>query len=86
MKMDQTDRREEFAAERWQQGRLLNTAETRRWTKAQRAEAAFVEKSTAFAGFSASDQGRSREFVFRYGSSSECRAAVEWHNYDLDRP
>ena len=84
--MNTLDRREEFKDVRWQQGRLLLTANTRRWSKEQRDEADDIEQCTAFAFFSASNEGRGREYVFRFGSREGCRAAVEWHNYALETP
>jgi len=82
--MNKPDRREEFKNVRWQQGRLLLTANTRRWSKEQRDEANDIERCTAFANFTASDKGRSRNYVFQFASRAECKAAVEWHNYLLE--
>jgi len=81
--MNTPDRREEFNNVLWQQGRLLLTNITRRWSKEQRDEADDIERRTAFANFTESDEGRSREYVFQFSSHAECRAAVERHNYTL---
>ena len=81
--MNRPDRREEIKGVRWQQGRLLLTDTTRRWSKEQRDEADDIERCTAFTNFTAADEGRGREYVFQFGSREECRAAVEWHNYAL---
>ena len=78
--MNRPDRREEFKGVPWQQGRLLLTANTRRWSKEQRDEADDIERRTAFANFKTADEGRSREYVFQFDSHAECKAAVEWHN------
>ena len=78
------DMREKFKDVRWQQGRLLSTAQTRRWRKEQRDEVEYIERCTAFANFTAVDEGRSRNYVFRFDSPEECLAAVEWHNYALE--
>lgn len=77
------DKREEFKDVLWQQGRLLLTNETRRWSKEERDGVDEIERRTAFAFFTTSDQGISREYVFQYNSCGECKAAVEWHNYQL---
>lgn len=47
----------------WQQGRLLQTEQTRRWTATQAAEANHQEQLRVFAGFSAVDQGMSRTAI-----------------------
>lgn len=81
--MNRPDRREEFKDVPWQQGRLLLTDNTRRWSQEQRDEADAIERSTAFVNFSASDEGRGREYVYCFQSSEECLAAVEAHNATL---
>ena len=78
--MNRLDRREEFKDVPWQQGRLLITNNTRRWGKEQRDEVDDIERCTAFAHFTATDEGRGREYVFQFGSHEECLAAIEVHN------
>lgn len=51
------------AKEPWQQGRLLSTATTRKWTEAERQEGDERERRTVFSGFTATDEGRSRKRV-----------------------
>lgn len=81
--MYERDRREEFKNVPWQQGRLLITNNTRHWSKEQRDEADYIERCTAFAHFSASDEGRGREYVHQFRSHEECVAAVDEHNAAL---
>lgn len=50
-------------AEPWQQGHLLSTAETRSWTALQQDEGQRREARMVFQGFTAADQGRSRQRV-----------------------
>jgi hypothetical protein len=79
------DRREEFKNVKWEQGRLLNTWTTNRWTDEQRAESDAVERKMAFAYFSAEDEGRERVFVFKYSTPEECVNAVNEHNSALEK-
>ena len=68
----------------WQQGRLLATPETRRFSFEQRADFSDVEKSTIYIGFLVEDEGRSRKCI---GSTlgggnrhSDAAAIVALHN------
>ncbi len=78
--MYKQDRREEFKGVPWQQGRVLDTINTRHWSAAQRSEVDEIERRTAFAHFSASDEGRGREYVHQFQNAKECAAAIEEHN------
>lgn len=71
------DKREEFKGVLWQQGRLLLTNETCRWSKEERDRVDEIERRTAFAFFTTSDQGVNREYVYQHNSCEECKAAVE---------
>jgi len=79
------DRREEFKNVMWEQGRLLNTRETKRWSEEQRAKANATEHRMAFAHFSAVDEGRGRVCVFVYDTPEECINAVNEHNSTLKK-
>jgi hypothetical protein len=83
--MSTTDRRAEFAGVPWQQGALLITATTRRWSQEERDRTHQVEQCAAFAHFSGADEGRSRKFVYRYDTPQACAAAVAEHNAELER-
>jgi len=77
------DRREEFANTPWQQGRLLLTKETARWTEVERKDTDELEHRMAFVGFFAADAGRSRQLVYVFNSTDECAEAVKSHNGSL---
>lgn len=47
----------------WSQGITLNTAQTQRWSDAERAANNEIEKRMVFAGFSPFDEGRSRRRI-----------------------
>lgn len=53
----------------WQQGRMLSTSETRRWTTQQQEECEGRESRMVFQGFTAEDQGRSRQLVAIFETS-----------------
>jgi hypothetical protein len=50
-------------AQWWQQGQMLYTNETQRWTEQQQEECKLRESKMLFSGFTAADQGRSRQRV-----------------------
>lgn len=77
------DRRKKFKDVPWQQGYLLLTNNTSRWSKEQRDECDDEERHIAFAHFTPENEGRSREFVYRFSSHDECAAAVAAHNTRL---
>lgn len=79
------DRREEFKYEEWQQGFLLLTSTTSRWTPEERQVANAREKRCAFVFFSSRDEGRGRELVFEFDSANECAYEVDRHNVGLWR-
>lgn len=83
--MSPTDRRAEFQRVTWQQGRLLLTDNTRRWSQSQRDNVDTVERCMAFANFSAEDEGRSRILLYRFATHEECQSAVTTHNEILSR-
>ena len=78
--MDQLDRRTEFKDDEWQQGALLDTHTTRRFTETERKISHGIESRRAFVNFRSSDEGRGRTLVFCYDSPEECAAAVKRHN------
>lgn len=61
----------------WQQGRLLDTAQTRRWTDAERRLAEDEEKTLVVTHFYPGDEGRSREFVARCANADVARLVVQ---------
>lgn len=77
------DRQEEFANVPWQQGRLLDTPQTRRWSEKMKTEYRADEERMAFAFFTAEDNGCGRQFVAMFRTAEECKAAVVEHNRDL---
>lgn len=82
--MSHIDRRKQFRTEPWQQGQLLSTLSVQRYmSKEQRDEADEIEHCMAFAFFTPKDEGRSREFVYRFESPGDCKVAVIIHNHDL---
>lgn len=78
--METPDGRTEFKDVLWQQGYLLDTGVTRRWSRREREYANNIEKCIAFAHFTPRDDGRSRKFVFRFKSPELCKLAVSEHN------
>lgn len=74
------DNREVYKHEYWQQGRLLLTRRTRKWSDAERNRVDYGERCMAFVNFSSVDEGRSRILVYKYGSPGECAEAVYEHN------
>lgn len=81
--MKELDRREEFKNVPWQQGRLLETQETKRWSLYARQIGSTMERKIAFAYFSAEDGGRGRVYLYCFQSAKECLDAVEQHNVSL---
>lgn len=81
--MYEPDRREEFKDVPWQQGFLLVTSNTVRWSKQHREDADRGEKCTAYANFSPYDLGRSRIYLYRFNTPEECYNAVKEHNAAL---
>ena len=79
------DHRRDFALVAWQQGALLFTSLTARWTAEDRQAAHEREQRQAFAHFSVRDEGRSRQFLYEFPTADECRAAVDEHNRRLAR-
>lgn len=77
------DYRRDFALIEWQQGALLITPSTRRWSRAEQEAAHGREQRQAFAHFKARDVGRSRAFLCEFPTAEECRAAVAEHNRRL---
>lgn len=77
------DRREEFKNVLWQQGRLLDTKMTQRWTASARELSHNDELHYAFVNFSVRDEGRSRICIYRFSSPEECLKAVQEHNLSL---
>lgn len=64
----------------YQQGRLLLTQNTRRWTQSQRDEANAQECCMVFKSFSAEDEGRSRMFVCKCASPTKAAELVKQLN------
>lgn len=59
----------------WAQGILLDTAATRRWNRAQRAEQSAFEQRCVFANFTAKDEGRGRQLVGRFENPADAKLA-----------
>ena len=74
------DNRILFSSSFWQQGHLLLTTQTKRWESSTRNKADYEERCCAFINFSSTDEGRGREFVFKYNCPEECLAAINLHN------
>lgn len=68
----------------WQQGRLLQTTQTKKWSKEERLAAHNEELCMVFKYFSDVDQGRSREFITRCQSSDQAAKVVHEHNALMD--
>lgn len=83
--MQNPDRRNEFKYVQWQQGELLLTQTTKRWSEEQREEADAIERTMAFVRFHSHDEVRSRELVCKYQNAEECAAAVAKHNAELNQ-
>ena len=69
----------------WQQGCLLTTRTTMKWSKQQRIEANKRESCMVFKNFSFIDEGRSRIFVKPCKTSEEASTVVIKHNKFADR-
>ncbi|OUS52963.1 hypothetical protein BM607_003250 [Shewanella sp. SACH] len=81
--MSAPDNRLKFNNVPWQQGRVLSTRHTRRWSKQELEKFTRIERRTAFAHFYAHDEGKSRELVYQFDSTEECEKAVNEHNKAL---
>ncbi|MGR3969265.1 hypothetical protein [Shewanella sp. 1180_01] len=81
--MSTPDNRLTFNDVPWQQGRVLYTRHTRRWSKQELEKVTRIERRTAFAHFYAHDEGRSRDLVYQFDSTEECEKAVNEHNKAL---
>lgn len=79
------DLRTQFKDQQWQQGQLLYTQITRRWSPEERARSNKIERCRAFVNFSISDEGKSRQLVHIYDTPELCHNAVEGHNRKLDK-
>jgi hypothetical protein len=79
------DRREEFKLEHWQQGRILLTSITKKYSQEVWDQTSATEKRMAFAYFSSSDEGRSRELIYVYDTKEECFSACLEHNFELQK-
>lgn len=66
------------------QGELLLTNATSRLTYDQRDKCNQQEQSMMFRHFTASDQGRSREFLATFNTPQECKEFVDNYNELLD--
>jgi hypothetical protein len=69
----------------WQQGRLLMTVVTKRWSEESRADHDAFEKRKIFCNFYTDDQGRGREFVAEARSAEDAEFIVRACNshYEL---
>ena len=81
--MSTPDNRLTFNDVPWQQGRVLSTRHTLRWSKQELEKFTRIERRTAFAHFYVHDEGRSRELVYQFDSAEECAKAVNEHNKAL---
>ncbi|MGE6315878.1 hypothetical protein ACQKC1_08830 [Shewanella baltica] len=81
--MSTPDNRLTFNDVPWQQGRVLSTRHTLRWSKQELEKVTRIERRTAFAHFYAHDEGKSRELVYQFDSAEECAKAVNEHNKAL---
>ncbi|MGI2024835.1 hypothetical protein [Shewanella glacialipiscicola] len=81
--MSAPDNRLTFNDVPWQQGCVLSTRHTRRWSKQELEKVTRIERRTAFAHFYAHDEGQGREFVYQFDSAEECLKAVHEHNKAL---
>jgi hypothetical protein len=77
------DRREEFADVPWQQGRMLYTQITMRWSVEEKEKTQKAERCRVFAYFSATDEGRSRELLLVCETPRQARDIVNSHNTKL---
>ncbi len=61
----------------WQQGRMLATAETQRWTEQQKQACGHRESQMVFQGFTAVDQGCSRQRVALFEAAEHAAFVAE---------
>lgn len=83
--MNLIDRRKEFENEPWQQGRLLLTNRTRRWSQEEKYRTDISEKKMLFTRFSGFDEGRGRILLWVFESAEDCEQAVKFHNEQLEK-
>lgn len=76
----QIDRRKEFKDVPWQQGRLLLTRQTERWSREDQEQADADERKRCFVNFTSFDLGKGRELIFIFDTAEECFDAVTKHN------
>lgn len=70
----------------FQQGRLLNTRVTLRWSEEQRADADALERRLVFSGFHSEDQGRGRVLVATCGRLEDAAfICLACNSYDSDQ-
>lgn len=74
------DLREKFKDEKWQQGCLLRTSLTSKWTKEEFKDMDHKEHCRVFVNFTARDDGRGRILIYICDSPEECEKLVEEHN------
>ena len=70
----------------WNQGRLLLTNETKRWTQGQKDHADDREKRMVFCNFTSTDEGRGRRPLFAspdVTSKEDAAFIAHAHNWDV---
>lgn len=70
---------------RWEQGRLLDTKETLRWSGEERYMADLRERCKIYVGFDEKDQGRSRHRIAKCDDIVTTERMVAEHNAMIDR-
>lgn len=83
--MNLIDRRKEFENEPWQQGRLLLTNRTRRWSQEEKDRTDANEKKRLYARFSSHDEGKSRVLLWVFEFAEDCEQTVKFHNEQLEK-
>lgn len=65
----------------WQQGYLLQTPQTLRWSKEEQKAADNEERRMVFKNFSPLDAGRSRQLIAQCQTHGQAESLVEEHNH-----
>jgi len=83
--LDPQDLRNQYLTYQWQQGQLLSTPTTRRWSQEEKDRGSFQERCMSFVHFTILDQGKSRTFIHKYDTPELCKNAVDGHNRKLQK-
>lgn len=79
------DNRKILENEYWKQGYTIATRITNEWSEERFKDNEYQEKCCAFVRFSCLDEGRSRQFVYKYRTPEKCKKAIDKHNKILNK-